>query len=61
MEFYWKHRWGWFVELNYQKHVLPADVTQTPVDEPQASMTERVSVREADLILSVGYLLSLDR
>jgi hypothetical protein len=61
MEFYWKHRLGWFFELNYQQHYLSADVIQTPVDEPAARATERVTAREAALILSIGHLFSLDR
>ena len=60
-EFYVRRRWGFVVETNYQERYLAADVVETPVGEPQAQASERVTLMQRQLAFSVGLLLALDR
>jgi|GEM_PF-5430482 len=60
-EFYVARRWGFLVETNYQERYLSADVVQTPVDEPQAQASERVTLMQRHLTFSIGLLVALDR
>jgi len=60
-EFYLSRRWGFVVETSYQERYLSADVVETPVDEPQAQASERVTLMQRHLAFSVGLLVALDR
>jgi hypothetical protein len=60
-EFYVSRRWGFVVETNYQERYLSADVVETPVGEPQARASERVTLMQRHLAFSVGLLIPLDR
>ena len=60
-EFYVSRRWGFVVETSYQERYLSADVVETPVDEPQAQASERVTLMQRHLAFSVGLLVVLDR
>jgi hypothetical protein len=58
-ELFWTPRWGALVELGYQARFMSADVTSTPVDEPAARVTERVTMRQQQLMLSLGIVFGL--
>jgi hypothetical protein len=60
-EFYVSRRWGFVVETSYQERTLSADVVETPVGEPQAQASERVTLMQRHLAFSVGLLVALDR
>ena len=60
-EFYVSRRWGFVVETNYQERYLSSDVVETPVNEPQARASERVTLMQRHLAFSVGLLVALDR
>jgi hypothetical protein len=60
-EFFVSRRWGFVVETNYQERYLSADVVETPVGEPQAQASERVTLIQRHLAFSVGLLVALDR
>ena len=59
LEMYWSRRWGTLVELGYQARFLSADVISTPVDEPQAQVSERVTTTQHQILFSVGLLVGL--
>jgi len=59
LEIYWSRRWGTLVELGYQARFLSADVVSTPVDEPQAQVSERVTTTQHQILFSVGLLVGL--
>jgi hypothetical protein len=58
-ELFWTPRWGVLLEVGYQARFMSADVTSTPVDEPQAQVTERVTMRQHQILLSVGIVFGL--
>jgi hypothetical protein len=60
-ELFWTPRWGVLLEVGYQARFMSADVTSTPVDEPQAQVTERVTMRQHQILLSVGIVFGLHR
>lgn len=59
-EFYLNRRIGFVGELSYQERFLSADVVETPVDEPQARASERVTLNQRYLTFTAGLLLGLD-
>jgi len=59
MEFYWNHRWGWLVEVGYQARFLSADVVSTPVVDPQSQASERMTLRQRQILFSAGLLFGL--
>ena len=59
-EFYLSRRWGFVVETSYQERYLSADVVETPLAEPQAQATERVTLTQRHLTVSLGLLVALD-
>lgn len=60
VEFYLKRRLGFVGEITCQERFMSADVVETPVAEPSARATERVTLRQRYLTISVGILLGLD-
>jgi len=56
---YWSHRWGTFLELGYQARFLSADVVSTPVSEPQAQVSERVTTTQHQILFTVGVVFGL--
>ena len=60
-EFYISRRWGFVVETSYQERYLSADVVETPVGEPQAQTSERITLMQRHLTFTVGLLVALDR
>ena len=61
VEMFWGRRWGTLVELGYQARFLSAEVISTPVDEPQAQASERVTTTQQQILLTVGLLFGLRR
>lgn len=60
VEFYLKRRFGFVGEITCQERFMSADVVETPVAEPAARASERVTLRQRYLTISVGMLLGLD-
>lgn len=60
LELFWGLRWG-IVELDYRARFLSAEVLSTPLDEPASKATERVTVTQHQLVLSLGLLFGLHR
>lgn len=61
IELFWGPRLGTLLELGYQAHFLSSDVTQTPVDEPPARVTERVTTTQHQIFFSVGIVFGVRR
>jgi len=61
IELFWGRRLGTLLELGYQARFLSADVVSTPVDEPQAQVSERVTTTQHQLLFSLGILFGLQR
>lgn len=59
LELFWNRRWGGLVELGYQARFLSADVISTPVDEPQARVSERVTTTQHQILFSSGIVFGL--
>ena len=60
-EMYFSRRFAILVELGYQARFLSADVVSTPVDEPEAQVSERVTTTQHQILFSVGVLFGLHR
>jgi hypothetical protein len=59
LELFWSRRWGGLMELGYQARFMSADVISTPIDEPSARVSERVTTTQHQLLFSVGIVLGV--
>ena len=56
LELFWGRNFGGLVELGYQARFLSADVVSTPLADPASKASERVTVTQHHLVLSLGIL-----
>jgi hypothetical protein len=59
LELFWSRRWGGLVELGYQARFMSADVISTPVDEPSARVSERVTTTQQQILFTVGVVFGV--
>lgn len=59
LELFWSRRWGGLMELGYQARFMSADVVSTPVDEPSARVSERVTTTQHQILFSVGIVFGV--